>query len=317
MIDLDIDAISLLCLAEDRPIATIREKEVAKAMKRLNNNKAVDVMGLTSEHFKLGGCDLISFLTAFLNYIISTKKVSAILKEGTLTPIYKKGDNSDPGNYRGITVTPVLLKILEHIMNARHNEIFSTTQSRLQRGFTEGCSSLNAAVILTECILESANNKQDLWITTLDTQKAFDVVDHNSLLRRLYLDGVQGDDWLLLKDLYTDCSSRIKWAGGLSHPINIRQGVRQGGVLSTSHYKRYNNPLLLHLEQKYSGANIGSINIPHVTVADDLCVISTEQSEAQAMVWDVEENAGRERFFINPLKSHTLKYPGFRTHHHV
>ena len=309
MIDLDIDAISLLCLAEDRPIATIREKEVAKAMKRLNNNKAVDVMGLTSEHFKLGGCDLISFLTAFLNYIISTKKVSAILKEGTLTPIYKKGDNSDPGNYRGITVTPVLLKILEHIMNARHNEIFSTTQSRLQRGFTEGCSSLNAAVILTECILESANNKQDLWITTLDTQKAFDVVDHSSLLRRLYLDGVQGDDWLLLKDLYTDCSSRIKWAGGLSHPINIRQGVRQGGVLSTSHYKRYNNPLLLHLEQKYSGAKIGSINIPHVTVADDLCVISTEQSEAQAMVWDVEENAGRERFFVNPLKSHTLKYP--------
>ena len=225
MIDLDIDAISLLCLAEDRPIATIREKEVAKAMKILNNNKAVNVIGLTSVHSKLGGCDLISFLTAFLNYIISTKKVSAILKEGTLTPIYKKGDNSDPGNYRGITVTPVLLKILEHIMNARHNEIFSTTQSRLQRGFTEGCSSLNAAVILTECILESANNKQDLWITTLDTKKAFDVVDHSSLLRRLYLDGVQGDDWLLLKDLYTDCSSRIKWAGGLSHPINIRQVV--------------------------------------------------------------------------------------------
>ena len=47
----------------------------------------------------------------------------------------------------------------------------------------------------------------------------------------------------------------------------------------------------------------------HVTVADDLCVISTEQSEAQAMVWGVEENAGRERFFVNPLKSHTLKYP--------
>ena len=229
MIDLDIEAITTGCLAEGRPISQIREKEVSTALKRLNNNKAVDVMGLTSEHFKLGGCDLVVFLTAFLNYLISTKRVSAILKEGTLTPIYKKGDTSDPGNYRGITVTPVLLKILEHILNARHNDIFSCTQSRLQRGFTEGCSSLNAAVILTECILESASNKQDLWLTTLDTQKAFDVVDHSSLLRRLYLDGIHGDDWLLVKDLYTDCSSRIKWAGGLSHPINIRQGVRQGG----------------------------------------------------------------------------------------
>ena len=159
-----------------------------------------------------------------------------------MTPIFKKGDTCDPGNYRGITVTPVLLKILEHILNARHNEIFLSTQSRLQRGFTEGCSSINAAVILLECVLESSNNKPDLWLTTLDTQKAFDVADHGSLLRRLYLDGIHGDDWLLIKDMYTDCSSRIwllikdmyticlsriKWAGGLSDPINIKQGVRR------------------------------------------------------------------------------------------
>ena len=162
---------------------------------------------------------------------------------------------------------------------------------------------------MSECIFESSSNKQDLWLTTLDTQKAFDVVDHNSLLRRMYLDGINGDDWLLVKDLYTDCSSRIKWAGGLSHPINIKQGVRQGGVLSTSHYKRYNNPLLLQLEERYSGVKIGSISIPHVTVADDLALLSSLLAEMQVMVWDVEGNAGRERFFVNPSKSHTLKYP--------
>ena len=72
------------------------------------------------------------------------------------------------------------------------------------------------------------NTKQNLLLTTLDAQKAFDVVDHNSLLRRLYLDRVQGDDWLLLRDLYSDCSSSVKWAGLLSEAIIIRQGVRQG-----------------------------------------------------------------------------------------
>ena len=243
----------------------------------------------------MGGCSLVDFLTALLNYLISVKRVSAVLKEGILTPIFKKGDTSDPGNNRVITVTPVLLKILEHILNTRHNDIFYSTESRLQRGFTEGCSSLNAAVILTQCLLETADNRQDLWLTTLDTQKAFDVVDHSSLLRRLYLDGIHGDDWILIKDLYTDCSSRIEWAGGLSHPININQGVRQGGVLSTSHYKRYNNPLLLQLEQRYSGAKIGSISIPPVTVADDLALLALLQPEMQVMVWDVENSAGRER----------------------
>ena len=133
-----------------------------------------------------------------------------MLKEGILTPIYKKGDPADPGNYRGITVTPVLLKVLEHVINARHNEIIEATKSRLQKGFTNGCSSLNAALILTECINESKNNIEDLLFTTLDTQKAFDVVDQISLLRRLFLDGIDGDDWLLIRDLYSDCSSRVK-----------------------------------------------------------------------------------------------------------
>ena len=123
--------------------------------------------------------------------------------------MFKKGDDTDAGIYRGITVTPVLLKILEHILSKRHSKIFIETQSRLQRGFTQGCSYVNAALILTECILESENLKQDLLLTTLDTQKAFDVVDQNSFLRKLYLGGVHGDDWLLLKDLYSDCSSRV------------------------------------------------------------------------------------------------------------
>lgn len=308
MVDLDVEVIELLCREEESPISPVAQVEVTSALKKLNNNKAADIMGLTSEHFKLAGMELTEFLTSFLNYIISNKSVSVVLKEGILSPVYKKGDPSNPGNYRGITVTPVLLKILEHILNARHNRIYQDTQSRLQKGFTSGCSSLNAAFILSECILEAASCKQDLYLTTLDTQKAFDVVDQNSLLRKLYLDGIQGDDWLLLKDLYSDCSSRVKWAGELSHPINIRQGVRQGGVLSANHYKRYNNPLLLQLENRYSGLEIGTISLPHITVADDLALLARSKLDMQVMVWDTENSAGRERYCIHPTKSHLLCY---------
>ena len=308
MVNADVEAIEILCKEESSRMEPVSEEEVSRALKRLNNNKAVDIMGLTSEHFKLAGREILEFLTSLLNYIIMTKSISVVLKEGILTPIFKKGDPSNPSNYRGITVTPVYLKILEHIINTRHNLIFHESQSRLQKGFTAGCSSLNAALILSECILEAGNNKRDLFVTTLDTQKAFDVVDQNSLLRKLYLDGIHGDDWLLLRDLYSDCSSRIKWAGELSHPINIMQGVRQGGVLSTSHYKRYNNPLLLQLEDRYSGTRIGSISIPHVTVADDLALISESKSDAQVMIWDADNSAGRERYCIHPTKSHILWY---------
>ena len=181
----DIECIKSICQKEAKQIRAIQAEEVQKALRKLKNNKAADAMGLTSEHLKLAGQPLVQFLTDLSNHLIQTRRVSVVLKEGIVTSIYKRGDSTLPGNYRGKTVTPVLLKVLEHILNIRHNKILDPTQSSLQRGFTQGCSSLNAAVILTECIQESKNTGQNLLLITLDAQKAFDVVDHNSLLRSL------------------------------------------------------------------------------------------------------------------------------------
>ena len=161
LVDADIETIENQCKEECSPMEPVTESEVATALIRLNNNKAVDIMGLTSEHFKIAGQEIIEFLACLLNYIIASKSISLVLMEGILTSIFKKGDPTNPGNYRGITVTPIYLKILEHIINVRHNVIFQETQSKLQKGFTSGCSSLNATLILPECILEARNNKQD------------------------------------------------------------------------------------------------------------------------------------------------------------
>ena len=126
-------------------------------------------------------------------------------------------------------MTPVFLKLLEHILNERHNKILLETQSRLQKGFTSGSSSMGAALILSECINEAKDRRDQLYVATLDVQKAFDVVNHELLLRKLYLDGIRGNDWLLVQDLYSDMTSAVKWGGHLSSPFSKRQGVRQGG----------------------------------------------------------------------------------------
>ena len=81
-------------------------------------------------------------------------------------------------------------------------------------------------------------------------------------------------------------TSSVKGESHLSSPFVIRQGSHQGGVLSTSLYKRYNNPLLIQLEDKYIGMAIGSIRIPHVTVADDLALLSNSKNEMQYMIDD-------------------------------
>ena len=121
LVDRDVACIKSICETENKEITPLQVEEVRRAIGKLKNNKAADVMGLTSEHLKLGGQSVENFLTDLLNYLLKTKKVSSILKEGIITPIYKKGESSNPGNYRGITVTPVILKVLEHVLNHRHN----------------------------------------------------------------------------------------------------------------------------------------------------------------------------------------------------
>ena len=162
--------------------------EIQKALKRLKKKitkqQILLVLQVSILHFAL---NILRYLC--LNNIFKSKKVPEILKEGLLTPIYKKGDLFNPTKYRGISVTPILRKVLEYILNKRHNQFQS-----IQKAFTERTSSINAALILCECINESKHEKKPIYIAALDVQKAFDVVDHQVLLHKLYFDGIAGDD---------------------------------------------------------------------------------------------------------------------------
>ena len=126
-------------------------------------------------------------------------------------------------------------------------------------------------------------------MATLDVQKASDVVNHELLLRKLYLDGITGNDWLLVQDIYSDMTTSVKWESYLLAPFVICQGVCQGGVLSTSRYKRYNNRHLIVLEDRYTGMVIGSICVPDIAVADGTALITNSEDELQGIVKDTGE----------------------------
>ena len=145
-------------------------EEVQYAIKWLKTNKAADYMDLTSEHLKYGGQYVEIYLLNLVNFIFASKKVPQVLKSGLITPIFKKGEKTNPANYRGITVTSILLKIVEHILNRRHNAQLEKTQSHLQKGFTAGSTSIDAALILSECISEAKNMRKPLILATLDAQ---------------------------------------------------------------------------------------------------------------------------------------------------
>ncbi|CAC5395061.1 unnamed protein product [Mytilus coruscus] len=171
----------------------------------------------------------------------------------------------------------------------------------MQFGFTEGLSMLIAAFLVSECKSESKHvTLKPLYMIAVDSQTAFDVVSHIILLDKLYECGIHPKLWSIVKDLYTDMSSKIKWKGEISDKFPIQQGVRQGGVLSTHLYKVYINNVLNELMK------IGNIYTSTPTCADDTALLSDDFEDLQIMLNTVLRNAKQDRVPIHPTKTNAV-----------
>ena len=167
------------------------------------------------------------------------------LKTGLLTPIFKnKREKNQSRNYRGITVLPVLGKVVKSVLKKRIQPLINDHQSEIQRGFTARASPLNAALILEEVTHECKDKGDPLYLIFLDTKSAFDMVDHTHLMWRFYHTGVDNTHWLLVDDMHQNVSSIVKWIG--EHSDSFK--VNQGGILSAALYKIHINPALGRLK---------------------------------------------------------------------
>ena len=283
----------------------ITKQEVIEIIDSLKLNKAKDVNNLVAEHLKMAPCLIADFLTPVINTIFNTGIIPKSLKEGLLHPVHKKGKEKDiPGNYRGITITPILMKVMD-ILLLKHQQGASPSRLHpLQFGFIEGRSGLNAAFLLTESIAEAKDNREPLYVASLDVQKAFDTLQHQSLLDKLHMMGVAGPWWNLKKDMYNGMLSRVTWEGKTSkNALQVKQGNGQGKTTSPDDYITYLTPLLDLIYQSGAGFHIGSIGIPSPTCADDMLAMATDMGDAQSLISLIAYYANAEHYIIHPEKS--------------
>jgi hypothetical protein len=310
-VELQLLLIEHIELAEGTPFPEITAADVDNAIVKMKNNKAGDERGVTSEHLKFAGprSSLAEVIAKVLNSIVKRKRNPDLFSSGIVHPVPKKGkDIKHPDSYRRITVTVLMGKIMERITLTTQKAILSQKQNPLQRGFTERASSANAVYILTEATMEAKDNKTPLYVTLLDASKAFDVVWHSSMLVKLYQQGVTGDVWSLTADAYKNMSSRVKWQGALSRHISEQQGIRQGGLQSTEHFKARSNPLLDVLSDSSHSYRIGIIPVGAPTCADDMTLISDSLLGMQVLLDISAEDAKQEKYSFSQKKSKVLVY---------
>ena len=142
----DDDNLIIESLVQNQKYAPVTQEEISQAIKYIKKGKSADYHGLTIEHILFSGNNMI-LLTSLLDKIFKNREIPNSLKIGLLSPIFKnKGSKTQSTNYRGITVLPVISKILETVIKNRIQSYVLQSQSRNQRGFTAGASPLNSAL---------------------------------------------------------------------------------------------------------------------------------------------------------------------------
>ena len=200
----------------------VSDEQVKKALKSMNKGKAADIHGVTVEHFLYGGGALLEKVTGIMNSVFRFGRVTEALSIGTLTPVFKnKGLSTDAKNYRGITILLTITKIIETLLRDRVQPLIEAQQNSLQRGFTKHSSPMNCFLIVEETIREYKDLRKPVYIAFLDAKSAFDVVSHDSPLRKLFHAGVEGVSWSLVHSLHAEAESVVKWNGDGHIPMTL------------------------------------------------------------------------------------------------
>lgn len=254
--------------------------ELKEAIKHLKSGKATGPDNLSPELLTADIESAVDHLLPIIQDIWSMEIIPAKWKEGLIVKIPKKGDLSDCGNWRGITLLNTVNKILAFIISTRLSEVLDPAFRKEQAGFRPGRSCTNQINTLRIIIEQSAEFQSPLYLLFIDFEKAFDSVNREFMWKVLDLYGVPGKLLNLVKELYRDCECKVIHCGKTGDGIPLQQGVRQGCILSSLLFITVLDCIMLTVNAKPRGIKWTMHSwLEDLDFADDICLLSHKMSD--------------------------------------
>ncbi|XP_057290925.1 uncharacterized protein LOC130613625 [Hydractinia symbiolongicarpus] len=208
-------------------------------------------------------------IAKLINLSFSTGIYPSSLKIAKVIPVYKKGSNVELCNYRPISLLSNIDKIFEKLIFNRLYNFFSMNNTIFpdQFGFRKKFSTSHALLNITQKIMEAIDNGLLVCGVFIDLQKAFDTVDHEILIKKLYHYGIRGVPLSLLRSFLTNREQFVFINNSSSSHKPIRHGVPQGSVLGPLLFLLYINDL--HTAIKHSMVHLFADDTNLLNISND------------------------------------------------
>lgn len=211
----------------------VDEKTIYNAIIALKNSNSVGVDNISSNILKSVIHFVVQPFTYLINLSLERGVFPEILKTAKVVPLHKKGDLHLVDNYRPVSLLSTLSKIYERILYNRIIHFISRFNilNPQQHGFRKGKSTTSAIFDLLNVIYENIDDNKKTVGLFMDLSKAFDLVDHALLLKKMEAYGLRGKVNELLKSYLVGRKQLVEINNIKSHTVEIKYGVPQGSVL--------------------------------------------------------------------------------------
>lgn len=230
-------------------ITNVDVSEVLKELKALNPCKSTGLDNIPSK-FLREGAEVISVpLTHIINLSIRNKQVPAEWKEAKITPLFKKNNRLQVGNYRPVSILNVSSKILEKCVYKQVEDYLTSNNLiyEYQSGFRTGFSTDTCLIYIQDYIRQNMDLGHFTGMALLDVQKAFDSVDHKILTEKLEIIGIDSD-WF--RSYLDNRQQVVDINGTISGKCTVTCGVPQGSLLGPLLFLIYSNDMKCAVSSK-------------------------------------------------------------------
>ena len=270
-----------------------------------NNRRDSDsdpTYNFSSDCIKNGPDNLFSLLSSVIKSFLIHGKVTFFLLLATLVPLIKDklGSINESKNYKSIAMSSLILKLLDWIILILFGDSLGVDE--LKFAYQPGSSTRMCTWAAVETINYFMRNGNDVYGCLMDMTKAFDMVRHSLLFKKLVTAGLSVIFVLLLLFIYMNQFANVRWNGSFSDFFSIKNGVRQGAILSGILYCFYTNDLFTLLRRNRTGCWVNNVFMGIFGYSDDNLLVAPSLDSLQEMIQVCENYASEHnlKFSIDP-----------------